>query len=117
MMMRIDWTAIEITAHDDAGFLQPLLIAVVAALAQRLMVCWVPKQRVINAAVSQARFADVVDHGCRTKNTTAPTVHAQRMRAQIAVAVNLPFVAIPALCSTAAIGRVHSLVMIRVYMG
>lgn len=91
-MRRIERDAVDIASNDTPAALQALLVHVVAALAQRLMIDWVPEELVV-AFVRR----DVVDYFSRNDLTATLMIHAQRMLAQVTLTVTTPARPVPTL--------------------
>ena len=74
MVIRIQRHAINIAAHDSSGFLQPLLVTVMAVLAQALPVLSVPEKFHIPTMRN-----DVVNDYRSDQLAALFMIHAQRM--------------------------------------
>jgi hypothetical protein len=92
MVPRVGRNAADIAACHGAGLLQALLMAVVAMLAQCLVIALVPEFLLI----ATVRL-DVIHHGGWSIPAALEALDAQRMLAEITVAVTLPPATIPAL--------------------
>lgn len=88
-MVRVNRNSIETTAAHSSGFLQALLVTVVALLAQCLVVAWIPKQFVVALMRN-----DVIDYICHHCVPLCLVHHTQRVLLQEASAVLLPPVSV-----------------------
>ena len=78
MMIRVERQAVRAAPYNGAGFLRPLLMAVVAVLTQRLPVGGVPHQRLIPAMRN-----DVIDHGGGRRSAMPAALDAQRIHLEV----------------------------------
>jgi hypothetical protein len=85
VVRRVNRYAIEAASSDRSRLLKPLLVAVVAPLAKRLMVCRVPKKFVV-----AAMRLNVIDYLGGNRVALHLVHYAQRMFLQISLTVRLP---------------------------
>lgn len=85
VVARVNRYAIEATTDHGAGLLLALLVSVVALLAQRLVVLWIPEQFVVALMRD-----DVIDHLGRDGTALLLMHHAEGMLPKVALPILLP---------------------------